>query len=419
MSEDHTPVIGLAEGVLRLARGWVSQARQALLAYGPAQAGGPSPRPPAQSDRGRILPSDQGPVRVGSVDHVEWYIGNTTHTTYWLQQLGFTPVARQGPDTGVQDLESVLLAAGDIRLLLSTGLTPNQDATKAVAARGDAVHDVALSLYDVEAAYARILHSGLEPDHLPVDLYGSDEHKVMSLVPVTTKDDVLHTLLSRTDGVPSDGPTFAPGFGPVESDGSAKDNGLTRISAVTTVVTPGRLDAVTQQYCALFRLREVSRTSRDDATVSVLADPDSFEHSKVPILNAGAVRFVFVSPGRRRARSHLDDFLFSHGGSGVRTLTFGTADLDQTINAWQRVGIRFLEDSDGQIVASTSHKGARARRAATAPVQARTPLVLALEEAPDGLHDPAQLAVREEAGLAAHRHAHPALAPLGTWGGGR
>lgn len=427
MSEGRARLAELAGHALQRGRGLLDRGREAVTSRG-SRAGGPSPRSPAASSRGRILPADQGPVGLLGVDHVEWYVGNATHTAAWLGRLGFKLVARQGPDTGVQDLVSLLMAAGDIRLLLSTGLTPNHDATRAVRARGDAVHDVALAVDDVEAAYGRILHGGVEPDHLPVELRGSGGDDVASLVPVTTTDEVLHTLIARDGAGPPGGPAFAPGFVAASSTAAAVDPQAapTRLSAVTTVVAPGRLDATVRQYCALFRLVEVSRAEGDDVIVSVLADPETVSsRGEVPVIAPDAVRFVFASPAPRRDRSHLDDFLFRHGGSGVRTLTFATGDLDATVKAWQQAGVEFLADgdfvTDGGLgdEASDTDGAHPVRRAASVPIQPRTPLVLAVEEAPQGVADPGRLALADEAGLATHRRAHPPVPPMGTWSGGR
>lgn len=399
--------------------------RQAL-AERRAGESGPSPHAPSRSGRGRVMPPDPGPVPITGIDHLEWYVGNAALTAGWLERLGFTLVARQGPDTGVQDLESLLLAAGDIRLLVSTGLTPNHDVTRSVAARGDAIHDVAFAVADVETAYARILHCGLEPDHLPVHLH--DERETgMSLVPLTTRESVLHTMLARDGGGAAAGPDFAPGFvapttaGDTVDTDDPGDSGITRVAAVTTVVAPGSLDAVIDQHTALFALTEVAREERDGALVVVLAPAAAAVEGEDgdAVIAASATRYVYVSPGERRERNHLDDFLVSHGGPGVRTVTFATDDLDATLAHWRGRGVRFLETDAGDVVASVGDDGSRVARAATLPLQQRSPIVLAIEQAGDGVRNAIDLAFAEERALARERAAHPAAPPLGTWGGGR
>lgn len=404
--------------------------------------------PDHQAGTGRILPPDLGPVSILGVDHLEWYVGNARLTAAWFQRLGFTPIARQGPDTGVQDLDSILLAAGDVRILLTSGLTPNHDATRAVAARGDAIHDVAWSVGDVEVAYGRCVHAGLEPDHLPVTLMGAPEEESMSLIPITTCDEVLHTLVTRPES-PTSGGDFAPGF-VTTAEPSSGAGPVTRVAGITTVVAPGRLDDVVGQHLRLFDLVEVERAERDGVTVAVLACPDDVSRSEEkPLIAAGALRLVFTSPGERTERNQLDEFLARHGGSGVRTVTLATDDMAGLVADWQRAGVSFLaaplntdhdvgdgdhdadDESDAGIgghdadepgrgaVVVADYGGVVVRRAVTTPLQPRTPVVVAIEEAPDGVSSSADLACDEEAALAMHRRAFLPIEPLGTWGGGR
>lgn len=398
------------------ARGLWSSLRDRVSQLTGDTATGPSPRPPAAGERGRILPDDPGPIPLVGIDHLEWYVGNAGHTAAWMERLGFRTVARQGPDTGVQDIVSLLLEAGEARILLTTGLTPGHDATRSVAARGDAVLDTAFGVPDVERAYGRIIHTGMEPDHLPVDM--RQEGATLSLVPLTTADGVLHTLIAREHDTAASG--FAPGFVAVDApDGATRPARTIRgITAVTTVVAPGRLEEAVAQYRHLFDLAEVGRDQRDDVEVSVLARPGDVAADNGSRLAPGALRLVFASPTPRTDRNHLDDFLSRHGGSGVRTLTLGSDAFDDDLAAWRDASVGLLAVEDDPVVV-TSDADARTQRVVSEPLQPRTPLLVALEGATDGVVDPVELALSEEAALAAHRRAHPDAPPLGTWTGGR
>lgn len=372
-------------------------------------AGGPSPRPAASGERGRILPADPGPVRLRGIDHLEWYVGNAVHTAAWLQRLGMPVIARQGPDTGVQDIISFVLDAGSARLLLTNGLTPNHDATRSFAARGDAVLDVAFVVDDVEAAYGRAIHSGLEPDHLPVEMRTNDDEGALSLVPITTTDDVLHTLVARNEDASTG---FAPGFVPV--DRPPNPGWISGVTAVTTVVSPGRLDPVVDQYRHLFDLTEVARANHEEELqIAVLACPEDLDAADPTRVSAGALRLVFACPTPRMRRNHLDEFLGRHGGPGVRSITLATPSLDDALDGWRHAGVGLLIDADG------AGDAGGARGVVTEPLQARSPLVLALEEVGERSVDPMARAQLEETALAAHRRAHPDAQPLGTWAGGR
>ena len=59
------------------------------------------------------------------IHHVELLVGNAMQAAYYYRKaFGFSQIAYAGPETGLVNQASYVLAQGNIRLVLSTPLTP-------------------------------------------------------------------------------------------------------------------------------------------------------------------------------------------------------------------------------------------------------------------------------------------------------
>src|SRR5580698_2178327 len=60
---------------------------------------------------------------LSGTDHIEFYVGNAKQAAHFYQTaFGFQPLAYAGPETGVRDRASYVLAQGKIRLVLTSPL---------------------------------------------------------------------------------------------------------------------------------------------------------------------------------------------------------------------------------------------------------------------------------------------------------
>ena len=65
------------------------------------------------------------------IDHVELWVGNAAHSTYFLARAyGFTEVAYKGLETGARDCVSHVVQQGRVRLVL-TGNAPLRHSDRA------------------------------------------------------------------------------------------------------------------------------------------------------------------------------------------------------------------------------------------------------------------------------------------------
>lgn len=344
------------------------------------------------------LGTEWAPERITPLgfDHLELYVGNPEHTVRLLADLGFSIVARQGPETGVQDQHSYVLRQGDVTLLVTGGLTPAQDAVRHVAVHGDSIKDVAITALDVDGVYGTCVNKGVEPEHLPVE-YDDDDGR-LGLCPVGTPTGLLHSFIDRSNYAGA----FCPGFLD-ESAGTSDASGVTRVASVTLVVRPGTLDEVAAFYRRVLAVDEVAR---DDLDVGRETDA---EPASVCVLSSeeAAIVLILIEPHRRRSPSHLDGFLRLHQGPGVQVVTFEAEDPAAVASRWSEAGLAPLLDEESVAGIHT-----------TEPLQRRTPLLFEVVAADSPAWD---------LGAIARRHAtldrmHRAVADtqlLGTWQAGR
>ena len=95
------------------------------------------------------------------IHHVELLVGNAKQAAYFYRKaFGFSQMAYAGPETGLQGQASYVMAQGNIRLVLSTPLTPEDPMGERHRLRGDSVLDVAFVVDDVDRQFEYIVDRG-------------------------------------------------------------------------------------------------------------------------------------------------------------------------------------------------------------------------------------------------------------------
>src|SRR4051812_25348408 len=77
---------------------------------------------------------------INGTDYIEFYVGNAKQAAHFYQDaFGFELQAYRGPETGVRDRASYLLAQNKIRLVLTSALAPDHEIAEHVQRHGDGV----------------------------------------------------------------------------------------------------------------------------------------------------------------------------------------------------------------------------------------------------------------------------------------
>ena len=283
-------------------------------------------RKPAVKDTER---TDEMPLL--GIDHVELYVGNARQADYFFTHaLGFRRSAYAGLETGLRDRASHVVEQGRVRFVLTAPLVGGTEIADHVAAHGDGVKVIALSVPDAEHAYRHAVENGARSVREPWE--ESDDSGSVRMATIRAYGDTLHTFVERSD---YDGP-FLPGFERIE-DGASDAGLFAGIDHVVGNVELGHLDEWVGYYERVFGMTEMMHfTDRDISTeYSALM-------SKVMADGKGRVKFPINEPAEGKRKSQIEEFLEYYGGPGAQHVALATTDIVRTVTELRRRGVRFL-----------------------------------------------------------------------------
>jgi 4-hydroxyphenylpyruvate dioxygenase len=268
-------------------------------------------------------------------DHVELYVGNAKQASYYYEHaFGFSPVAYAGPETGVRDRASYVLAQNEVRLVLTSALREDHDVTRHLARHGDGVKDIALAVPDATEAYRQAVQRGargvVEP-HRQEDEFGSVE-----LAAIATYGDTVHTFVNRADYAG----LYLPGYRAIE--GERRDGvGLLGIDHIVGNVELGRMNHWVEFYERVFGMTEMIHFSDEDISTEYSA-----LMSKVMTDGKGKIKFPINEPAEGKRRSQIEEYLEFYGGPGAQHIAIATDDIVRTVETLQGRGVAFLRTPD-------------------------------------------------------------------------
>ena len=289
-------------------------------------------------------------------DHLELYVGNARQAAaYYEHVFGFRTVAYRGPETGVPDTASYVVAQGAIRLVLTAALRQTHPVAAHVARHGDGVKAVALGVPDAHRAYALATERGAAGLTPPTRL--TDEYGAATVAVIAAYGDTVHALVERAGY----GGAFLPGYEPVApygTGGGSADRfagrppspapgphgpvGLRSVDHCVANVAAGEMDRWVGFYRRVMGF-ELLVSFDDDAAI---ATEYSALMSKVVASGGGRVKLPINEPAEGRRRSQVEEYLAAYGGPGVQHVALATDDIVAAVDALRRRGVRFLEVPD-------------------------------------------------------------------------
>jgi 4-hydroxyphenylpyruvate dioxygenase len=222
-----------------------------------------------------------------------------------------------------------VLEQGRIRIVLTGALVPDHEIGRHVAAHGDGVKVIALSVPDVDHAYREATARGARGVDEPHEL--TDDHGTVRVASIATYGETLHTFIDRGG---YHGP-FLPGY--TARDTSAGDTGLLAIDHIVGNVELGHMDEWVKYYEDVFGMREMIHFSDDDISTEYSA-----LMSKVVTNGNGRVKFPLNEPAEGKRKSQIDEYLEYYGGAGAQHIAVATRDIVRTVEQLHERGIEFL-----------------------------------------------------------------------------
>lgn len=275
-------------------------------------------------------PYDSGALRF---DHLELWVGNAKQAAeYYVTALGFRPLAYAGPETGLADRASYVVAQGDIRLVLTSALRPGGPINDHVARHGDGVRSVAFSTPDARGAFRHVVARGALPVLEPVVVKDGGASAVLAAV--AAYGDTTHAFVERS----GESALWLPGFTPWESSAHASTPaGLVAIDHCVANVGWGEMERWCRYYADVFDFEEL--ISFDDRDIST---EYTALRSKVMRNRTGTIKLPINEPAPGRKRSQIEEYLDSYGGPGVQHVAIATGDIVATVRALQSNGVELL-----------------------------------------------------------------------------
>ena len=290
------------------------------------------------------------PLRLVDVDHVRFYVGNAKQAAYFYAHcFGFRIAQFADLTTGSRAEASYLLTQGNIRLVLTTGLSKDHPAQREVMQHGDGVKDVAFTVKDATAAYERAIANGAESAYEPVEF--TDDQGAVVAAGIRTFGRVVHSFISRTgqydlDEVKSGG-AFMPKFSPVAGLGLNDYNethpcGLYFVDHCVGNVELGRMNEWVSWYENVLSFELFKHFDDKDISTEYSA-----LMSKVMDSGRGLIKIPINEPAEGKRKSQIQEYLEWHDDTpGVQHLAFLTDDAIDSVSELHARGVDFLAIPD-------------------------------------------------------------------------
>jgi 4-hydroxyphenylpyruvate dioxygenase len=268
------------------------------------------------------------------VDHVEIYVGNATQAAYYYEHaFGFRRVAFRGLETGTRDRSSHVMQQGDVRLVLTSGLRPDDEVGRFVARHGDGVKVIALGVPDAERAYRDAVARGAKAVAEPWTASDSSGRVTMSAIAIY--GETVHVFVDRADY----GGAFLPGYDAVTA---TEDAGIfLGVDHMVGNVELGRMDEWVGFYERVMGFTEMIHFSDDDISTEYSA-----LMSKVVSNGDGRIKFPINEPAEGTRKSQIEEYLEYFGGPGVQHIALITDDIVRTVSELRGRGVEFLMTPD-------------------------------------------------------------------------
>ncbi|HWS85824.1 MAG TPA: 4-hydroxyphenylpyruvate dioxygenase [Pyrinomonadaceae bacterium] len=269
-------------------------------------------------------------VLLKGFDYLEFYVGNAFQAAHFYRNLyGFKPVAFSGLETGVRDRASIVLEQNDIRLVLTTALTPDHPITRHVSLHGDDVRDIAFTVSDAEAAYKTAIKNGAHSILPPTEF--QDQRGSMLKATVAALGETVHSFIQRDSHF---GGAFFPDFEYIENPPPVTPTGLTSIDHIAISVEAHTLNRMVDFYHEVLGFHE-------SFSEDILTEYSSM-NSKVVENASGAIKFPMVEPAPGRRKSQIEEYLNFHFGPGAQHVAFASDDIISSVRALRANGNEFL-----------------------------------------------------------------------------
>ena len=290
------------------------------------------------------------PLQLIDVDHVRFYVGNAKQAAFfYASAFGFQVDQIADLTTGSRDRAMYLLTQGNIRIILESSLTKDGQAAREAMQYGDGVKDLALTVFDAEAAWKQAIKNGGESAYEPKTW--SDASGSVTFAGIKTYGRAQHTFVSRTGAyaLPAvkNGGLFMPGFRKVEgfalnAYNKANPCGLKYVDHAVGNVEEGKMNHWVKWYEQVLGFAMFKHFDDKD-----IGTEYSALMSKVMASGNHLIKMPINEPAEGKKKSQIQEYLDWHDHTpGVQHLALRTDDELHSITELRRRGVDFLTIPD-------------------------------------------------------------------------
>jgi 4-hydroxyphenylpyruvate dioxygenase len=267
------------------------------------------------------------------IDHLEFYVGNARQAAvYYATCLGFANTAYRGLETGSRGVASYLMEQGDIRLVLTSPLGPDDPMAGHIQRHGDGVGVIALDVPDAAAAFRETTSRGAEPALEPTET--RDSVGVFRQAAIHMYGDTLLKFVERGDYAGAFAPEFQPtGKKALRSQGV----GLVAVDHIVGNVELGAMEKWVRFFADTMGFSQLVHF--DDKTITT---EYSALMSKVMQDGTGRIKFPINEPASGKRKSQIQEYLDYYRGPGVQHIALATGDIIETVFNLKARGLEFL-----------------------------------------------------------------------------
>ncbi|XP_053203915.1 4-hydroxyphenylpyruvate dioxygenase-like [Panonychus citri] len=281
--------------------------------------------------------SSNDPSRFIHFDHVVFWVGNAKQAaTYYCVEMGFTPLAYKGLETGSRQLAFHAIKQNKIIFVFVSPLEPgNQELGQHLITHGDGVKDVALRVQGIEQIVSKAKAQGA---NVVKEIWTETDGKgSVKFAQIQTFGDTTHTLIERDNynGL------FLPGYEESPLEIKLLDNlspvGLNFVDHCVGNQPETEMEKVVNKYekqLTFHRFWSVddSQIHTDYSALRSIVMTNPEETIKLPI----------NEPARGKKQSQIQEYLDYYGGPGIQHIALNTDNIIEAIKALRARGMQFL-----------------------------------------------------------------------------
>lgn len=272
-------------------------------------------------------------------DHIHFWVGNAFQAAaYYICRFGFQPLAYRSLETGSRAVMTQVIRQGSIIFAFSSPLDPAAPSVISdhTSRHGDGVKDVAFTVSDCHAVFARAIAAGSVKVSEPETHSGPDGECIIATVEAPYPD-TWHTFVQRSSytGI------FLPGYvAAVDHDPQVdlvEPAGLELVDHCVANQPEGDMQPVVQWYIdalCFHRFWSVDDTQMhtEFSALRSVVVADYNERVKMPI----------NEPAAGRRKSQIQEFVDYYSGAGIQHIALRTQDIINAITRLRQRGLSFI-----------------------------------------------------------------------------